>query len=263
MRTPSWITQHWAALRALLVLTVLLGIVYPLVITGVAQIPGLQHKADGSLVKVGDNDGRQFADRAVVRSTTRATRCRSTSSPGRRRPATATTRPRPARRTSGRRTSSTSCRTRRTRTTPARRACSPRSARRSLAVGQLEGVAGARPFCTADGVGAVLVVVRAGGHPDGKITAVYSVNQACPATPFIATYQGVTVQCAQFGTDYTKLGFDHPDPRRRPGQPGSARRRRHRQRQRSRPADQPRLRRPAGAADREGTRHRPVDRSTV
>ncbi|MGI8881867.1 MAG: potassium-transporting ATPase subunit KdpC [Jatrophihabitans sp.] len=48
---PVWVRQHLAALRAMLVLTVALGVVYPLVMTAVAQIatPG---RADGSLVKV-------------------------------------------------------------------------------------------------------------------------------------------------------------------------------------------------------------------
>jgi len=77
-------------------------------------------------------------------------------------------------------------------------------------VGQLEGVSGARPYCTTDGVGAVLVVVRQGGVSDGRITAVYSVNQECPTTPFISTYGGVPVQCAKFGVDYTTLGFITP-----------------------------------------------------
>lgn len=40
-----------AALRTLLVLTVILGVAYPLAITAVAQIPGLKHRADGSLVR--------------------------------------------------------------------------------------------------------------------------------------------------------------------------------------------------------------------
>jgi K+-transporting ATPase ATPase C chain len=44
--------QLWAALRALLVATVALGLVYPLVVTGTAQLiaPG---RADGSLVRSG------------------------------------------------------------------------------------------------------------------------------------------------------------------------------------------------------------------
>src|SRR4030095_12348631 len=49
MRLPSWLAQHLAALRALLVLTVLTGVIYPVAILGVAQLPGLKQKADGSL----------------------------------------------------------------------------------------------------------------------------------------------------------------------------------------------------------------------
>ena len=66
---PTWIRQHLAALRALLVLTLVLGIVYPLVITAVAQIPGLQARADGSLIKSADGQiigsklvGQAFTD---------------------------------------------------------------------------------------------------------------------------------------------------------------------------------------------------------
>lgn len=77
---------------------------------------------------------------------------------------------------------------------------------RSIAVGHLEGVSGARPFCTPGGVGAVLAVVRDGGVRSGAINAVYSVNEACPATPFVTTFQGVRVRCAQPGVDYSKLG---------------------------------------------------------
>jgi K+-transporting ATPase ATPase C chain len=64
---------------------------------------------------------------------------------------------------------------------------------RSKAIGELEGVSGARPYCTPDGVGAVLKV-----FPDHAV----SVNQACPATPFIASYQGLTVDCGKPGADY-------------------------------------------------------------
>jgi K+-transporting ATPase ATPase C chain len=52
MRLPSWIGQHLAALRVLLVLTVIVGLIYPLAIAAVAQVPGLNGKADGSLVAV-------------------------------------------------------------------------------------------------------------------------------------------------------------------------------------------------------------------
>src|SRR5262249_53731791 len=69
---------------------------------------------------------------------------------------------------------------------------------RSKAVGEREGVGGGRPFCTAGGVGAVLAVFHRDGT-SGPVTRVVSRNEACPARPFIATYDGVTVECATFG----------------------------------------------------------------
>ena len=209
MRIPSWISQHLAALRALIVLTVLLGIIYPLVITGIAQIPGLRHHADGSLIKVGHTTvgssliGQSFTDdkgNALVQYfQSRPSAAGDGYDP------TATsasnlgpenvvdTLPNPADKTD---TGTQSLLT---------QVCT-----RSVAAGKLDGVSGARPFCTADGIGAVLVVVRAGGLPTGKITAVYSVNQQCPAVPFIASYRGVPVQCGRYGVDYTKLGTITP-----------------------------------------------------
>ena len=93
---------------------------------------------------------------------------------------------------------------------------------RSAAVGALEGVDGSRPFCTGDGVGAVLSVI---GPRDARgnvvhPTRVVSVNEPCATTktPFLATYEGVRVECAKFGEDYTHRP-DRADPRRRPGRP--------------------------------------------
>jgi K+-transporting ATPase ATPase C chain len=68
----------------------------------------------------------------------------------------------------------------------------------------LDGVDGSRPFCTSDGVGAVLAVFWSGPGYAGTITRVVSVNQASPATPFLATYHGVTVEPATFGEDYSR-----------------------------------------------------------
>ena len=82
--------QLWAGLRMLLVLTVLLGLAYPLAMTGVAQVafPG---RADGSLV---ERDGKVVGSSLIGQSFDGA--ARSTSRAGPPPPATATTRsPRP------------------------------------------------------------------------------------------------------------------------------------------------------------------------
>ena len=124
---------------------------------------------------------------------------------------------------------------------------------RSVAVGKLEGVDGCRPYCTADGVGAVLGVFYRDGST-GPVTRVVSVNEACPATPFLATYQGVTVECAKFGEDYAGRPDRRHDPRRR------TRPRRRCRPTRSPPAapastrDQPGVRAVAGRPGRQGPR---------
>ncbi|GAA5196212.1 potassium-transporting ATPase subunit C [Rugosimonospora acidiphila] len=202
MRLPSWITQHLAALRALLVLTVVLGIAYPLVITGVAQIPGLKHNADGSMVKVGDTTvgsallGQSFTDKdgnpLVQYFQSRPSAAgdgydpTSSSASNLGPESVVDTLPDPSVKGD---TGTQSLLT---------QVCS-----RSLAVGKLEGVDGSRPFCTPDGVGAVLAVFHQNGAT-GPVTRAVSLNQACPTTPFITTYQGVKVECAQFGADYSK-----------------------------------------------------------
>ena len=48
-RLPGWVRQHLAGLRALLIVTVLCGIIYPVVMWGVAQV-AFHHQANGSLV---------------------------------------------------------------------------------------------------------------------------------------------------------------------------------------------------------------------
>ena len=52
-RTPTargWLGQYLAGLRMIVVLTVLLGLAYPLAVTAVALLPGLHSRADGSIV---------------------------------------------------------------------------------------------------------------------------------------------------------------------------------------------------------------------
>src|SRR4029077_4018896 len=78
---------------------------------------------------------------------------------------------------------------------------------RSLAVGKLEGVDGSRPFCTGEGVGAVLSVIGPRDSLGNVVnpTKVVSVNEPCETTPtpFLNTYEGVRVECAKFGDDYS------------------------------------------------------------
>lgn len=203
MRLPTWIAQHLAALRALLVLTVLTGIIYPLVMVGVAQIPGLQHKADGSLIKTADGktvgsaiigqlftdkDGnalkQYFQSRPSAAGNGYDPTATSASNLGPE--SVVDTLPDPAKKDD---TGKQSLLT---------QVCS-----RSKAIGELEGVDGGRPFCTPDGVGAVLAVFHRDGLT-GPVTRVVSLNEACPAKPFVGSYDGVTVECAKFGEDYSR-----------------------------------------------------------
>jgi K+-transporting ATPase ATPase C chain len=78
---------------------------------------------------------------------------------------------------------------------------------RSSGIGKLDGVDGARPFCTGGGVGAVLSVI---GPRDARgnvvqPTKVVSVNEPCDTTttPFLNTYEGVRVECSKAGEDYS------------------------------------------------------------
>ncbi|WP_018639576.1 potassium-transporting ATPase subunit C [Parafrankia elaeagni] len=201
-RFPSWLRQHLAALRTLLVLTVLLGLAYPLAILALAQLPGLKDNADGSFVtsaegrRVGssligqsftDTDGnalaRYFQSRPSAAGEGYDPTSTSASNLGPEDvvdtfddPAT------PDEDESGQSLLTQVC-------------------ARSLAIGEREGVDGGRKYCTASGVGAVLAVHHAGPGFDGPVTRVVSVNEACPTTPFLATYQGVAVTCREPGDD--------------------------------------------------------------
>jgi potassium-transporting ATPase KdpC subunit len=65
-RLPTSVRQHLAALRALLVLTVLVGIIYPLVVTGIGQLV-FPSQANGSLVtKDGKVVGSSLLGQAFV-----------------------------------------------------------------------------------------------------------------------------------------------------------------------------------------------------
>jgi K+-transporting ATPase ATPase C chain len=196
--------RHYsAALRMLLVLTVLCGVAYPLAITAVAQIPGLKDKADGSLVSVDgkvvgssllgqsflDSDGKPLPQYFQSRPSAAGAGYDPTASGASNLgpESILDTLPDPA--VAG---------------DTGKQSLLTQVCARSLAIGTEFGVSGARPFCTPDGVGAVLAVFYAGPGFHGAVTSAVSVNQACPSTPFLATYRGVRVTCGRFGADYGK-----------------------------------------------------------
>jgi potassium-transporting ATPase KdpC subunit len=213
MTRSPWIRQHLAALRALLVLTVILGIIYPVGIWVVALVPGLHGNAEGSMVTgpggrvVGSRIiGQSFTDPAGRPLAQYFQSRPSAAGDGYDPTATAAsnlgpesivdTLPDPKLLAAGKEDENA-------RTSLLTDVCT-----RSADVAKREGVDGSRPFCTPGGVGAVLALIgprdRAGHvtHP----TQVISLNEECGVvrTPFIAAYKGVTVRCATYGEDYTK-----------------------------------------------------------
>jgi potassium-transporting ATPase KdpC subunit len=208
MNFSSVLRQHWAALRALLLFTVILGIGYPLFIWLVAQVPGLDGKANGSIIEVNgkpvgssligqsftDKDGnalpQYFQSRPSAAGAGYDPMATSASNLG----------PESIVDTPGDPTLSADA-------NGYKASLLTSVCTRSAAIGKLEGVDGARPFCTGDGVGAVLSVI---GPRDARgivvnPTRVVSVNEPCQTTktPFLNTYEGVRVECAKFGEDYS------------------------------------------------------------
>jgi K+-transporting ATPase ATPase C chain len=214
MNIANTLRQHLAALRALLVFTVLLGFGYPLLIWLVTLIPGLHDKAEGSIVTAGGKPvgstliGQSFTDSSgnalpkYFQSRPSAAGSNGydpTSSGGSNLgPESIVDTPGdPAQLAAGKSASDAGFKA-----SLLTLVCS-----RSTAVGQLEGVNGARPFCTGGGVGAVLSVI---GPRDSRgyvvhPTRVVSVNEPCATTkqPFLDLYEGVRVECAKFGDDYS------------------------------------------------------------
>ena len=208
MNFSSLVRQHWAALRALLVFTVIVGIGYPVLIWLIAQVPGLNDKASGSIIQV---DGKPVGSSLIGQS--------FTDSDGNPLPKYFQSRPSAA--GAGYDPLATSA----SNLGPESIVDTPGDptlpeadngykaslltlvCSRSAAIGKLEGVNGARPFCTGDGVGAVLSVIGPRDAVGNVVnpTRVISVNEPCKttATPFLATYEGVRVECAKFGDDYS------------------------------------------------------------
>jgi K+-transporting ATPase ATPase C chain len=195
--------QHVAALRMLIVLSAILGVGYPLLITLVAQIPGLSSRADGSEIKV---DGKVVGSKLIGQNFTDKNG----------NPLVQYFQPRPSAAGDGYDPTATSASNLGPEsivdTLPdpsvkgdtGKQSLLTQVCSRSLAIGKLEGVDGSRPFCTPDGVGAVLAVFWSGPGYHGHVTRVVSLNQTAPAKPFLATYKGVPVQLAKFGEEYSK-----------------------------------------------------------
>jgi K+-transporting ATPase ATPase C chain len=213
MTFSNFVRLHWAALRALLVLTVITGLAYPLFVWAVAQLPGLRDHAEGSILTA---DGKPVGSRLIgqpytgkdgnplpqyfqSRPSAAGAGYDPTSSGGSNLgPESIVDTPADPSQLAGGASAPDAGFKPSLLTT----VCS-----RSAAVGTLEGIDGSRPFCTGGGVGAVLSVIGprdAHGnvvHP----TRVVSVNEPCGSTPapFLTLYEGVRVECAKYGDDYS------------------------------------------------------------
>jgi K+-transporting ATPase c subunit len=209
MRFSNLIRQHWAALRALLVLTVITGFAYPLLIWGIAQLPGLHDKAEGSIITVNgkpvgskligqlftDDKGNPLPQYFQSRPSSAGTNGYDPTASGGSNlgPESIVDTPAdPAQLAAGKSASDAGFKP-----SLLTQVCT-----RSSQIGQLEGVDGSRPFCTGDGVGAVLSVI---GPRDARgnvvhPTRVISINQPCESTKrvFLSTYEGVRVECSQY-----------------------------------------------------------------
>jgi K+-transporting ATPase ATPase C chain len=215
MNLSNLVRQHLAALRALLVLTVITGFAYPLVIWLIALIPGLHDKAQGSIVTV---NGQQVGSKLIGQS--------FTDKDGNALPKYFQSRPSQAGTGNGYDPTASGASNLGPESIvdisadPAQLAAGKSASdagfkpslltqvcTRSATIGTLENVDGSRPFCTGDGVGAVLSVI---GPRDSRGNVVHparvvSVNQPCATTKqaFLDTYEGVRVECAKYNEDYS------------------------------------------------------------
>lgn len=191
----NFVRLHWAALRALLVLTAITGLAYPLFVWAVAQLPGLRERAEGSILTA---DGKPIGSRLIGQS--------FTDSGGNPLPQYFQSRPSAAGAgydptSSG----GSNLGPESVVDAPGKPSLLTQVCARSVAVGRLEGVDGSRPFCTGGGVGAVLSVIGPRDARGNVIhpTRVVSVNEPCGSTPapFLTLYQGVRVECARPGAE--------------------------------------------------------------
>jgi potassium-transporting ATPase KdpC subunit len=193
-RLPHWLAQNVAAIRVVLVLTLVTGLAYPLLLFAAGQIPGLRHQAEGSPLT--GPGGRDVGSALIGQPFTGAAG----------RPLVQYFQPRPSNAGDGYDPTASGAGNQGPESivdTPDRPSLLTQVCARSRAVGALEGVDGGRPYCTSDGTGAVLGVFRTHGTA-GAVTRVVSLDQPCPDRPFLATYQGARVECARPGAEYGK-----------------------------------------------------------
>ncbi len=153
--------QHLAALRLLIIFTIILGVAYPLAITAIAQIPGLKSPADGSQLSVAgkvvgskiigqaftDSDGnalpQYFQSRPSAAGDGYDPTASSASNLGPE--SIVDTLPDPS-----------------VKDDTGKQSLLTQVCTRSITIGKLDGVSGARPFCSPDGTGSVLAVFWSG-----------------------------------------------------------------------------------------------------
>ncbi len=246
MNFSNIIRQHWAALRALLVLTVITGIIYPLAVWAIALLPGLHANAEGSIIDMAgkpvgskligqsftDKDGnplpRYFQSRPSAAGAGYDPMASGATNLG---PESIVDTPAdPSKLAPGADPSTAGFKP-----SLLTQVCS-----RSIAIGKLENVDGSRPFCTGGGVGAVLSVI---GPRDstGNVThptQVVSVNEPCskpasaPAIGLPTVLRGRAGAVRPIWPGLLERS-DRARSRRGAGSPGCAGRCRHRQRKRS------------------------------
>jgi K+-transporting ATPase c subunit len=213
MLLSNFLRIHWAAFRTLLVLTVITGLAYPALIWLIAFLPGLHDKAEGSILTANgkpigsrligqlftDKDGNALPRYFQSRPSAAGNGYDPTASGGSNLgpESIVDTAADPSLVAAGKSASDAGFKP-----SLLTQVCT-----RSSSVGQLEGVDGSRPFCTGGGVGAVLSVI---GPRDGLGNVIHparviSVNEPCQSTPapFLALYEGVRVECAKYGDDYS------------------------------------------------------------
>ncbi len=203
MRTvTSYLRTASTGLRMLILFTVLLGLGYPLAVTAIAQLPGLQSRADGSVLK---QEGRAIGSSQLGQSF----------SDSKGNPLPQYFQPRPSAAGDGYDPTASSASNLGPESIldtlpdpsvpgdPGSQSLLTQVCTRSLALGKRYGVDGSRPFCSPDGTGSVLALFWSGPGYQGHLTRVVSVNQGPGATPLLPSYQGVGVELASFSKDYS------------------------------------------------------------